>query len=91
VFFTLAALEAGIDVKAYGARLNPKAASPEYIPGSAFRTVAQVAGIYAESHPIIASEDFSYVLEGVPGDDREPEHAPGGRARVPGITRRGWW
>ena len=59
VFFTLAALEAGIDVKAYGARLNPKAASPEYIPGSAFRTVAQVAGVYAESHPIIASEDFS--------------------------------
>jgi hypothetical protein len=49
VFFTLAALEAGIDVKAYGARLNPKAASPEYIPGSAFRTVAQVAGVYAEN------------------------------------------
>jgi hypothetical protein len=49
VFFTLAALEAGIDVKAYGARLNPKASSPEYIPGSASRTVAQVAGVYAEN------------------------------------------
>jgi hypothetical protein len=50
VFFTLAALEAGINVRAYGARLNPQAAKPELVPAAALRTVAQVARIYAE-HP----------------------------------------
>jgi MarR family len=49
VFFTLAAVEVGIDVQSYGARLNPKAARPEFIPGAALRTVAEVAGVYEEN------------------------------------------
>ena len=49
IFFTLVALEVGIDVQAYGTRLTPKATKPEYVPGGAFRTVAQVAGVYVEN------------------------------------------
>lgn len=49
IFFTLVAIEAGIDVQVYGTRLNPKAASPENVPGIAFRTVAEAAGVYAEN------------------------------------------
>ena len=49
IFFTLAAAEAGIDVQAYGARLDPKALKLLYVPGGAFRTVAQVVGVYAEN------------------------------------------
>lgn len=48
IFFTAAAAEAGIDVQAYGARLNPKATRPEFVPAAAFRVVAEVAGVYVE-------------------------------------------
>lgn len=50
VFFTAVALEAGIDVRTYGTRLSPKSLHPEYIPGMALRTVAEVASVYVE-HP----------------------------------------
>jgi hypothetical protein len=49
VFFTLAAVEVGIDVRAFGAKLDPKAAKPGFVPAAAFRTVAEVAGVYAEN------------------------------------------
>jgi hypothetical protein len=49
VFFTIAAIEAGIDVRAYGAKLNPHSTRPELVPAAAFRTVSQVARVYAEN------------------------------------------
>jgi hypothetical protein len=48
-FFTLAAVEAGIDVVAFGAKLDPKAAKPQFVPAAAFRAVAEVAGVYVEN------------------------------------------
>jgi len=47
-FFTDVAYEVGIDVERFGARLDHKTEHPQYTPGFAFRTLAEIAGIYVE-------------------------------------------